>query len=139
MLEYLVPKSNVICAGPADLPFFDLLSIFGKLRAGFGAMGFKPAAPVRIWAFLYVFTSVALLAVQKTLQDKPIYSVNKLELLTFNVEALVSKQVGFITMAVNFTQHYYMFNSNCIRIWRLFDAACTLHKYCAISYMSNNL
>ncbi|KAG0568291.1 hypothetical protein KC19_6G009900 [Ceratodon purpureus] len=34
-------------AGPADLPFFDLLSIFGKLRAGFGAMGLRPAAPGR--------------------------------------------------------------------------------------------
>lgn len=33
-------------AGPVDLPFFDLLSIFGKLRAGFGAMGLRPAAPV---------------------------------------------------------------------------------------------
>lgn len=33
-------------AGPADLPFFDLLSIFGKLRAGFGAMGLRPGAPV---------------------------------------------------------------------------------------------
>jgi hypothetical protein len=28
-------------AGPADLPFFDLLSIVGKLCAGFGAMGFS--------------------------------------------------------------------------------------------------
>ncbi|CAK9205313.1 unnamed protein product [Sphagnum troendelagicum] len=34
-------------AGPADLPFFDLLSIMGKLRAGFGAMGFKAPAPGR--------------------------------------------------------------------------------------------
>lgn len=34
-------------AGPADLPFFDLLSIFGKLRAGFGAMGLRPGAPGR--------------------------------------------------------------------------------------------
>ena len=33
-------------AGPADLPVFDLLSIFGKLRAGFGAMGLRPAPPV---------------------------------------------------------------------------------------------
>jgi oxygen-dependent protoporphyrinogen oxidase len=37
---------SVVSAGPADLPFFDLLSIFGKLRAGFGAVGLRPAAPV---------------------------------------------------------------------------------------------
>lgn len=34
-------------AGPADLPVFDLMSIFGKLRAGFGAMGFKAPLPDR--------------------------------------------------------------------------------------------
>jgi oxygen-dependent protoporphyrinogen oxidase len=28
-----------------DLPVFDLLSIVGKLRAGLGALGLKPAAP----------------------------------------------------------------------------------------------
>lgn len=33
-------------AGPADLPVFDLLSILGKLRAGFGALGFKAPLPV---------------------------------------------------------------------------------------------
>ncbi|KAG0612173.1 hypothetical protein M758_6G008000 [Ceratodon purpureus] len=41
----LIP--SLVSAGPADLPFFDLLSIFGKLRAGFGAMGLRPAAPGR--------------------------------------------------------------------------------------------
>ncbi|CAM6082300.1 unnamed protein product [Calypogeia fissa] len=34
-------------AGPADLPVFDLMSIFGKLRAGFGALGFKAPLPDR--------------------------------------------------------------------------------------------
>ena len=42
-------------AGPADLPFFDLLSIFGKLRAGFGALGLKPAAPVSVTWVIYRF------------------------------------------------------------------------------------
>jgi hypothetical protein len=40
-------------AGPADLPFFDLLSLVGKLRAGFGAMGFKAPAPVSIQFFIF--------------------------------------------------------------------------------------
>ncbi|BBM99442.1 protoporphyrinogen/coproporphyrinogen III oxidase [Marchantia polymorpha subsp. ruderalis] len=40
-------KLRPVPAGPADLPFFDLLSIFGKLRAGFGALGFKPPPPDR--------------------------------------------------------------------------------------------
>lgn len=29
-----------------DLPFFDLMSIPGKLRAGFGAIGLRPSPPV---------------------------------------------------------------------------------------------
>lgn len=30
-----------------DLPFFDLMSIGGKIRAGFGAIGIRPSPPVR--------------------------------------------------------------------------------------------
>eukprot|EP00250_Pteridium_aquilinum_P014857 c22239_g1_i1 orf=242-1966(+) len=40
-------KLRPVPAGPADLPFFDLMSIQGKLRAGFGALGLRPAAPGR--------------------------------------------------------------------------------------------
>ncbi|KAL3700857.1 hypothetical protein R1sor_018879 [Riccia sorocarpa] len=40
-------KLRPVPAGPGDLPFFDLLSIFGKLRAGFGALGFKAPPPDR--------------------------------------------------------------------------------------------
>lgn len=29
-----------------DLPFFDLMSFGGKLRAGFGALGLRPSPPV---------------------------------------------------------------------------------------------
>lgn len=43
-------KLRPVPAGPADLPFFDLLSIFGKLRAGFGALGFKPPPPVSVFS-----------------------------------------------------------------------------------------
>ncbi|XP_065859895.1 protoporphyrinogen oxidase 1, chloroplastic [Euphorbia lathyris] len=32
---------------PADLPFFNLMSIGGKLRAGFGALGLRPPPPGR--------------------------------------------------------------------------------------------
>ncbi|CAK9205317.1 unnamed protein product [Sphagnum troendelagicum] len=44
-LDERLKRLRPVPAGPADLPFFDLLSIAGKLRAGFGAMGFKAPAP----------------------------------------------------------------------------------------------
>lgn len=40
-------KLRPVPAGPTDLPFFDLMSIQGKLRAGFGALGLRPGPPRR--------------------------------------------------------------------------------------------
>nr|GEX36984.1 protoporphyrinogen oxidase 1, chloroplastic [Tanacetum cinerariifolium] len=34
-------------SSPSDIPFFDLLSLSGKLRAGFGALGLRPPPPDR--------------------------------------------------------------------------------------------
>ncbi|KAI4340973.1 hypothetical protein MLD38_025756 [Melastoma candidum] len=38
-------KLRPVPAKPTDLPVFDLMSIGGKLRAGFGALGLRPAPP----------------------------------------------------------------------------------------------
>ncbi|KAK4766541.1 hypothetical protein SAY87_008183 [Trapa incisa] len=38
-------KLRPVPANPTDLPFFDLMSIGGKLRAGFGALGIRPPPP----------------------------------------------------------------------------------------------
>ncbi|MCO5567268.1 hypothetical protein L7F22_020958 [Adiantum nelumboides] len=40
-------KLRPVPAGPTDLPFFDLMSIQGKLRAGLGALGLRPPPPGR--------------------------------------------------------------------------------------------
>lgn len=40
-------KLRPVPAKPTDLPFFDLMSIGGKLRAGFGALGIRPPPPGR--------------------------------------------------------------------------------------------
>ncbi|KAG9459995.1 hypothetical protein H6P81_004503 [Aristolochia fimbriata] len=40
-------KLRPVPAKPTDLPFFDLMSIGGKLRAGFGAIGIRPPPPGR--------------------------------------------------------------------------------------------
>ncbi|XP_062084820.1 protoporphyrinogen oxidase 1, chloroplastic [Humulus lupulus] len=39
-------KLRPVPSSPKDLPFFDLMSIPGKLRAGFGALGIRPPPPV---------------------------------------------------------------------------------------------
>uniref|UniRef100_A0A5B7BA88 Protoporphyrinogen oxidase n=1 Tax=Davidia involucrata TaxID=16924 RepID=A0A5B7BA88_DAVIN len=39
-------KLRPVPSSPTDLPFFDLMSFAGKLRAGFGALGFRPPPPV---------------------------------------------------------------------------------------------
>jgi oxygen-dependent protoporphyrinogen oxidase len=39
-------KLRPVPGKPTDLPFFDLMSIGGKLRAGFGALGLRPPPPV---------------------------------------------------------------------------------------------
>ncbi|XP_072979007.1 protoporphyrinogen oxidase, chloroplastic [Typha angustifolia] len=38
-------KLRPVPSKPTDLPFFDLMSFPGKLRAGFGAIGIRPAPP----------------------------------------------------------------------------------------------
>ncbi|KAJ8748671.1 hypothetical protein K2173_008116 [Erythroxylum novogranatense] len=38
-------KLRAVPSKPTDLPFFDLMSIGGKLRAGFGALGLRPSPP----------------------------------------------------------------------------------------------
>ncbi|XP_027365121.1 protoporphyrinogen oxidase 1, chloroplastic isoform X2 [Abrus precatorius] len=38
-------KLRPVPAKPTDLPFFDLMSLGGKLRAGFGALGIRPPPP----------------------------------------------------------------------------------------------
>lgn len=39
-------KLRAVPSKPTDLPLFDLMSIGGKLRAGFGALGIRPPPPV---------------------------------------------------------------------------------------------
>ncbi|XP_042483345.1 protoporphyrinogen oxidase 1, chloroplastic-like [Macadamia integrifolia] len=38
-------KLRPVPSNPTDLPFFDLMSFTGKLRAGFGALGIRPPPP----------------------------------------------------------------------------------------------
>ncbi|KAI5336164.1 PREDICTED: protoporphyrinogen [Prunus dulcis] len=38
-------KLRPVPSSPADIPFFDLMSIGGKLRAAFGALGIRPSPP----------------------------------------------------------------------------------------------
>ncbi|XP_023547363.1 protoporphyrinogen oxidase 1, chloroplastic-like [Cucurbita pepo subsp. pepo] len=40
-------KLRPVPAKPNDLPFFDLMSLGGKIRAGFGALGIRPPPPGR--------------------------------------------------------------------------------------------
>ena len=40
-------KLRAVPSSPTDLPFFDLMSFPAKLRAAFGALGFRPSPPVR--------------------------------------------------------------------------------------------
>lgn len=45
-------KLRPVPSKPTDLPFFDLMSIGGKVRAGFGALGIRPLPPVCLLTFL---------------------------------------------------------------------------------------
>lgn len=38
-------KLRPVPSSPADIAFFDLMSIGGKLRAAFGALGIRPSPP----------------------------------------------------------------------------------------------
>lgn len=46
-------KLRPVPSGLADLPFFDLMTFPGKIRAAFGAIGLRPPAPVGL-SILYV-------------------------------------------------------------------------------------
>lgn len=48
-------KLRPVPSKPTDLPFFDLMSIGGKLRAGFGAIGIRPPPPVRSFSLYTCF------------------------------------------------------------------------------------
>ena len=45
-------KLRPVPSKPTDLPFFDLMSFPGKLRAGFGALGIRPPPPVRVLNYI---------------------------------------------------------------------------------------
>lgn len=50
-------KLRPVPSSPADIPFFDLMSIGGKLRAAFGALGIRPSPPpsVCFLSFYFIF------------------------------------------------------------------------------------
>ena len=50
-------KLKPVPAKPNDLPFFDLMSLGGKIRAGFGALGIRPPPPVCVLNPLSLFLS----------------------------------------------------------------------------------
>lgn len=54
-------KLRPVPSKPTDLPFFDLMSFAGKLRAGLGAIGIRPSPPVcPSLSFLYVLWIIHL-------------------------------------------------------------------------------
>lgn len=54
-------KLRPVPSGLTDLPFFDLMSFPGKLRAGFGALGLRPPPPVCYLPLYSSFSSSALM------------------------------------------------------------------------------
>jgi oxygen-dependent protoporphyrinogen oxidase len=65
-------KLRPVPGKPTDLPFFDLMSIGGKLRAGFGALGIRPPPPVcsLLISFLYLIIFTLCLMKYLELEDK---------------------------------------------------------------------
>uniref|UniRef100_A0A0E0FKA7 Protoporphyrinogen oxidase n=1 Tax=Oryza nivara TaxID=4536 RepID=A0A0E0FKA7_ORYNI len=51
-------KLRPVPSKPGDLPFFDLMSIPGKLRAGLGALGVRPPPPVCVLSPLCILDSL---------------------------------------------------------------------------------
>lgn len=79
-------KLRPVPSKPTDLAFFDLMSIGGKLRAGFGALGLRPPPPVcplllnclSLTLFIYLFCCQIYIPmyIEHTLNTRAFLKVN---------------------------------------------------------------